>query len=70
MAQTESEPYVLAARFTDEKPSGKAYSQAERLVFQTAGDLSVYRYCRHSARRKPRQSITRGALQQRACRAA
>ena len=43
MAQTGPEPYVLAARFTDERPSGKAYSQAERLAFQTDSDLSVYR---------------------------
>lgn len=43
MAQTGPEPYVLAARFTDEQSSGKAYSQAESLAFHTDGDLSVYR---------------------------
>ena len=43
MAQTGPEPYVLAARFTDEQSSSKAYSKAERLAFQTDGDLSVYR---------------------------
>lgn len=43
MAHTEPKPYVLAARFTDEQSSGKAYSEAEDLTFNSNGDLSVYR---------------------------
>ena len=35
MAQKGPEYYVLAARFADGQSSGKAYSQAERLAFQT-----------------------------------
>ena len=40
---TQTGTYVLAARFPDEQSSGTACFQAERLAFQTDGDLLVYR---------------------------
>jgi hypothetical protein len=37
-------PYYRAARFSGERPAGRAYSQAQELIFRDPGcDLSVYR---------------------------
>src|SRR5215208_3191852 len=37
-------PYLRVARFVGERPAGRAYTQAQELIFRDPGcDLSVYR---------------------------
>jgi hypothetical protein len=44
--EQESLPYYLAARYPHEKPAGRAYLQAQRVIFnaQDTSDLSAYRF--------------------------
>ncbi len=38
-------PYYLASRFSGERPAGRAYFQAQELIFKTPdSELSVYRF--------------------------
>ncbi len=41
--EQERPPYHQAARFAGEGPAGRAYRQAQRLIYETACDLSTYR---------------------------
>jgi hypothetical protein len=43
-AEQEPIPYLRAARFPGERPAGRAYTEAQELVFRDPGcELSVYR---------------------------
>jgi hypothetical protein len=37
-------PYVQAARFSAERPAGRAYARARETIYQEDCDLSVYRF--------------------------
>lgn len=43
--EQESKPYYLASQFGGERPAGRAYFQAQELIFNTPDcDLSVFRF--------------------------
>jgi hypothetical protein len=37
-------PYFQAARFSGERPAGRAYARAQDLIYQEPYDLSAYRF--------------------------
>jgi hypothetical protein len=37
-------PYFQAARFSGERPAGRAYARAQDLIYQEPCDLSAYRF--------------------------
>jgi hypothetical protein len=41
--EQEKAPYYKAARFTDEKPSSRAYRRAQDLIYRASCELSTYR---------------------------
>ena len=42
--QNQPIPYYQAARFSGERPAGRAYARAQDLIYQEPCDLSAYRF--------------------------